>query len=118
MCYNSEVRGLDKKAIGRRIRQAREDLGLTQADVADELRLTRAAVGKIEKGSSITLDNLFELEGILMKPVEYFLGLDTELSDDAAEWLAIYNSLSELEKKQWLGMMRAWLRERPDILDD
>lgn len=103
------------KLVGSRIRQARKEMGLTQAELADSLGCHPSLVTKMEKGdSSVTLKNLFGLPRALYKPLEHFLGLDMGLSEDEMEWLAIYQSLPEMERRYWRTTLRAWLRERDE----
>jgi transcriptional regulator with XRE-family HTH domain len=63
-----------KKKIGARLRQAREDKGLTQEDVAHLLGLTDVGYGAYERGQRlIPVDFLIKLTGILDRSVNYFL---------------------------------------------
>lgn len=92
--YNSSSMGELAIAAAQRLKEAREAAGLTQADVADQLRLSRDAISKIENGRSvITLKHLEALPQILYKPISYFLGLDSNLSFDEEELLTLYRSL-------------------------
>ena len=62
------------KQIGRKITEAREEAGLTRADVGEQLGLSERGYGHIEAGRAlITLDHLLQLPRILGKPVSYFL---------------------------------------------
>ncbi len=61
--------------IGRRIRQARQDLGLMQADVGRMLSRPRshAAVSDIERGKTrLNLEELAEMAQLLQKPLAHF----------------------------------------------
>jgi transcriptional regulator with XRE-family HTH domain len=82
------------EVIGNRIRAARENAGLTQAELGDHLGLTKAAIGKIESGqNALTLKNLFELPEVLHQPLSYFLGIDISQTPDESELLELYRSL-------------------------
>jgi transcriptional regulator with XRE-family HTH domain len=62
------------KSIGNRIKQARNDLHLTQEDVADHLKIGRPAYSNIENGHSrIKVKHLDKLARFLGKSVDYFL---------------------------------------------
>lgn len=67
------------KIIGDRIKKARQDIHLTQEDVAKMLDIGRAAYSNIENGySTVSVAHLTNLEAILGKSVSYFLhGLPT-----------------------------------------
>ena len=75
----------------RRVREARKAAGLTQEEMGDKLGMSRGGYGLLETGSrTITLEDLFNLSRILGWPVEYFLGLDTGLTEDEGHsWRSI-----------------------------
>lgn len=82
------------KLAAQRIREAREAAGLTQAELGDALGISGNAVTKIENGrSTLTLKHLEELPKILNRPIEYFLGLDTDLTAEEERLLALYRRL-------------------------
>ena len=81
------------KALIERVRDARKEAGLSQEDIARQLGLTDGGYGHYERGrQSFTLEMLFQLGRILGRPVEYFLGLDTGLTDDEGRLLALYRA--------------------------
>ena len=59
--------------IGKRIKRKREELGLTQNQVAQSIHISRAAYSQYETGgSSITAETLWDLAQALAVPVGYF----------------------------------------------
>jgi transcriptional regulator with XRE-family HTH domain len=59
--------------VGRRIRQRRESLGISQGRLGRHLGLTFSQVQKYEKGTNrIGAGRLFLLAGVLGVPVQYF----------------------------------------------
>ena len=59
-----------QKQIARRLREARESLGLTQADVAKELGVHRPTISEIEAGRrAVTSLELYELSRIFAVPI-------------------------------------------------
>lgn len=61
--------------IGARIREVREKLGMTQADLGRLLTRTRthAAISDIERGKTrLDIEELSEIAQILTKPLSYF----------------------------------------------
>ena len=57
--------------IGARIRERREAAGLTQADLASELGVSRGAVGNWELGKGISTDNLAAIAARLGTSIDY-----------------------------------------------
>ncbi|MDK2888388.1 MAG: repressor LexA [Thermoanaerobacter sp.] len=61
--------------IGRRIKKAREDRGLTQEQLGEKLGFTKTAINLYEKGKRrISIDDLKRISVILGKPLSFFLG--------------------------------------------
>jgi transcriptional regulator with XRE-family HTH domain len=101
----------DYKQIGNRVRQARKNTGLTQAELGEKVELTQGMINKIETGlTGATLENLYKLAGVLNCPVTYFLGLDVgDLNQDEGEVVDIYRSLPEgLPREYGRKMLRSW----------
>jgi len=65
--------------VGRRIRQAREDCGLSQAELGQLLRRprTHAAISDIERGKTrLDVEELTELAAVLKQPLLFFLKIE------------------------------------------
>ncbi|MDQ7792041.1 MAG: helix-turn-helix transcriptional regulator [Clostridia bacterium] len=93
--------------IGRRLREAREQVGLSQAQVAEFLELSRPAVSDIESGkrkvNSIEIAHLANLYGF---PVSHFLSEQSGESVDqglAALFRAREIDPKDREKLAWLN---------------
>jgi len=83
-----------------RVRAARKAAGLTQSELGEKLGMSRGGYSLLETGARIiTLEDLFRLSRILGRPVEYLLGLDTGLSEDEGQLLAVYRSLGDPERR-------------------
>ncbi|HUC93904.1 MAG TPA: helix-turn-helix transcriptional regulator [Paenibacillus sp.] len=66
--------GFDYGLIGKRIRKARENKGLTQENLAEELDVSNAYISKIERGKTpINLERLSEICTVLEETPEYIL---------------------------------------------
>ncbi|MDB5468879.1 MAG: Cro/Cl family transcriptional regulator [Caulobacter sp.] len=59
--------------VGRRIRQRRKALGVTQEQLADSLSLTFQQVQKYERGANrVSASKLYQIAATLQTPVAYF----------------------------------------------
>lgn len=62
------------KTIGRNIRDARKAKGLTQEEMAEQLGVSAAYVGKLERGErTVNIEKLAALVPILQVPIETFV---------------------------------------------
>ena len=78
-------------AIGLRVQAARKEAGLSQQDVGRRMGLTKGGYGQYERGlHPFTAEQLFDLANILDRSVAYFLGLDTGLTPEEDQVLALY----------------------------
>jgi transcriptional regulator with XRE-family HTH domain len=65
------------QVIARRIVDAREASGLSKADMAERLKLSRQGYTPYERGNHhFTVAELQDFARVLGRPIEYFLGLD------------------------------------------
>ncbi|MCL6559071.1 MAG: helix-turn-helix domain-containing protein [Firmicutes bacterium] len=61
--------------IGKRIKIAREERGLTQEQLGEKLGFTKTAINLYEKGKRrISIDDLKKISHVLGKPLSFFLG--------------------------------------------
>lgn len=98
--------------VGKRLKQLREELNMTQKELADKLGISRAAVGLYEQGKrNVDNDTLLKLSEIFNVSTDYLLGntdiktpvdkISSALSDDP-DLLAFWNTLKEREDLQLL----------------
>jgi len=72
------------REIGRRIQQAREEMGLTQEELAARLGCTQSALSNYELGKRrLYLNMLDEIAAILNKPLDYFTDASVSADDDS-----------------------------------
>ncbi len=65
---------MDYKRLGKRIREERQRLNLTQAQLAEDIDISDTYMGAIERGErSLTLDTLVRLVNRLGVTVDYML---------------------------------------------
>ena len=75
---------MEQKTLGRRIREERLKLNLTQEKLAEDVDLSMAYIGQIERGErSLTLDNLVAVANRLGVTVDYLLSDSITAKDDA-----------------------------------
>jgi len=63
-----------KIEIGNKLKEAREESGYSQKNLADLIGLTKVGYGALERGQNlVSLQHLIPLARILQKPITYFL---------------------------------------------
>jgi len=80
------------RSIGMRIQQARQELGLTQQELASRLHCTQAALSNYELGKRrLYFASLEQIAEILGKPMSYFLeSLTSTDEEDSKNWYTRY----------------------------
>lgn len=78
---------MDTKEFANRLRKAREDCGISQQFVADDLNLPRTAITQIEAGNrSVSTYELTKLAKLYHRAIDYFFG-DNQESEEELEVL-------------------------------
>lgn len=85
--------------IGKRLQRKRASLGMTQAELAEQIKLSRTSIANIEAGNQNTpLHVIYELCSLLqLKPAELFPSLEEitspiEVADAIADEMAGFGS--------------------------
>lgn len=85
---------MEQKTLGRRIREERLKLNLTQEKLAEDVDLSMAYIGQIERGErSLTLDNLVAVANRLGVTVDYLLS-DSITAKDDTEYMILRQLLN------------------------
>lgn len=85
------------KEIGQKLKEAREGIGVSIEEVAEDLKLRPAQIENIENGDSSAFKDMFNLK-YLIRDYSKYLGLDKEdLVDEYNEYLFDYTSKISLE---------------------
>ncbi|WP_157975191.1 helix-turn-helix domain-containing protein [Glycomyces dulcitolivorans] len=105
---------MDKALLGRRVAQAREDAGLTQADLGRAVELDRSAISRLEQGErKLNVPELVQIAGVLERPLSYFVAdpvpAVVSRRTDAAPTHATTQRL-DLELEQFAADVQALLR--------
>jgi transcriptional regulator with XRE-family HTH domain len=100
---------LGQQELGRRIRQAREDAGFTQSELAEELGLRHPqSVSRYERGETeVPQKRLRRIAEVTGKPLGFFLNdepVDQEPTEDADTFALVQQILEQL------GDLRAAVR--------
>jgi transcriptional regulator with XRE-family HTH domain len=70
-----------RKALGERLKEAREYVGLKQEDVAKKIGIPRSALSNIEAGSrKVDAIELAQLAKLYQRPVAWFTAEDTNIA--------------------------------------
>lgn len=105
----------DRKALGERLREAREYLGFSQDQVATFLGVSRSALSLIETGQrKVDALELKKLAGLYKKPVGHFTGEAAEETSFGADVKHLARKVSELspDDREELGRFADFLRAR------
>lgn len=107
---------MDYVVFGKKIRDERLKLHLTQEKLAKEVNLSTAYIGQIERGErSLTLDNLEIVANHLGTSIDYLLSESMKNKEENTDklWLQLIENRSEEEKQLILEVGEAVL----NILD-
>ena len=105
----------DRKAMGDRLREAREYLGFSQEEVATFLGVPRSALSLIETGQrKVDALELKKLASLYKRPVAYFTGEDAEEDAYGEDVAHLARKASELspEDRAELGRFADFLRAK------
>ena len=114
---------MDYKALGKRIREERQKLNLTQEKLAEDVDLSTAYVGQIERGErSLTLDSLILIANRLGITIDYLLAESITPRNNALNslWLQLMNERPEAEKTLAINMLKlifSYLDENKAIIE-
>jgi len=93
---------LDMKLVGKRLKEARENMNYSQQKVADYVDKTREQISYYENGSrEIGLSLLIKLASLYGKNIDYFIGLDTNEAELQMAFRSDKISKEDQEKIEW-----------------
>lgn len=77
--------------IAQRVKAARNAAELSQEELGRKIGLTKVGYGEYEREHRLfDTEQLAQLSRVLGRPIAYFLGLDTGLTEDEDRVLALY----------------------------
>ncbi len=95
--------------FGRRIREERKKLGLTQEKLAEDVNLSTAYIRQIERGErSPTLENIVAISNRLSVTVDYLLKDSVNPDGNIALklWLQLMDGRTDQEKKMAVNVIK------------
>jgi|GEM_PF-485089 len=100
---------MDYRALGKRIREERLKLNLTQEKLAEDIELSTAYIGQIERGErSLTLENLALLANRVGVTIDYLLSDSVPPHSEILNnlWLQLMGERTESEKLLVINMIK------------
>ena len=100
-----------------RLRELREDVGLSQTEVGDKMGAHNATISKYELGTSqLTADLICKFCDLFDVTSDYLLGRSTQphsaVSDDEAQLLAAYNAAPANVREGIDAILAAYVEKR------
>jgi transcriptional regulator with XRE-family HTH domain len=111
----SQIKAVDRRMFGERLREAREYLGFTQEEVAKFMGVSRSALSLLETGQrKVDALELKKLAGLYKRPVSHFTGEEVEDVFFGADVKHLARKVSELspDDREELGRFADFLRAR------
>lgn len=108
---------MDERLLGSRVRMSRNDLGLTQAELASMVSISRPYLTNIERGrtDNVGIRHITALAECLGVSVEYLIGIDDNpLPDDSGDKLVhdshvIYEITQQEDRRRVQQLLDAYL---------
>lgn len=100
---------MDYSLLGKRIREERLRLNLTQEKLAEDINISTAYLGQIERGErSVTLDKLVPLSNRLGVTVDFLLSDYIAPSDDITidRIYQLFNGKTAAEKEMAINVLK------------
>lgn len=100
---------MEQQSLGKRIREERLKLNLTQERLAEDVKLSAAYIGQVERGErSLTLDNLIAVAKRLGVTIDYLLS-DSVVSENDGEyklWSQLMSGRTTSQKALAINMVK------------
>ena len=103
---------MDYQALGKRIREERLKLHLTQEKLAEDIGVSNTYIGLIERGErSLSLDTLVRLANRLGITIDYLLQDSVDPKNDVYEniWRQLFNNASPDQQELIINVVKLLL---------
>ncbi|SKC87821.1 helix-turn-helix domain-containing protein [Maledivibacter halophilus] len=100
---------MDNVKLGKRIREERLRLGLTQEDLAEYSNISLTYMGRVERGErNMTVKTLVNIANALGVTIDYLLDSVVNIKDDnlIKQWLQLTHNRSDKEKKMAIDVIK------------
>lgn len=108
---------MNRKVLGKRLREERVRLGLTQEQAAEYIGVSTSYVGMVERGErTVTLETLILFAECLHVTIDYLLH-DSLSATDAKKTemlLALWNNATESEKNMILSIVKTIINQNSE----
>ena len=101
---------MDYSLMGKRIREERRKLDLTQEQLAEDVNVSHPHIGQVERGESgISLEALIAISNRLGVTVDYLLSDYIKNEDEYLRqlWLRLVKNRSEKEQEMIINVVKA-----------
>lgn len=100
---------MEYELIGKRVKKARKEKGITQEKFAEELGVSVSFVSQVETGEKkFNLSRISEVSKILERPISYFVdGYEGKSEDELQEVIELLKGMSDKQLKLALEVIRA-----------
>lgn len=97
----------DRRAIGRRLKETREYLALSQDEVSKALDIPRTAISLLESGErKVDAIELGKLASIYQQPVDYFLSGKTSATETPKDVALLARAASKMTREDRDELLR------------
>lgn len=117
MDYKRFEHEMDYKMLGKRIREERLKLNLTQSQLAESIDISDTYIGQIERGErSLTLDTLVRLVNRLGVTIDYLLMDSVAVTDENIinQFRVIIDSRSDKNKQMAIDVLKTMFAHLED----
>lgn len=100
---------MDNSILGKRIREERSKIGLTQEKLAEFAEVSPAYMGRIERGErNITVKTLVRITNALGTTIDYLLKDTIEVEDNSQvkQWLQLTADRTDKEKQMAIDVIK------------
>ena len=99
---------MNNELIGKKIRMAREEKGITQEELAEKMDLSVSFLCQVECGKKkFSLKRLVEVSNILEKPINYFIeGYEIKNNGTVNEIVTVFSKMSNSKQKLSLQIIK------------
>ena len=100
---------MEYELMGKRVKKARRDKGITQEKFAEELGVSVSFISQVETGEKkFNLERISEVSRILERPINYFIeGYEEQNKEALEEVVDLLKKMSDKQLKLALDIIRA-----------